>query len=288
MFFISINFIYFCRMLFKTIKYTSIVALSLAFFSCGEYSDVLKSEEIKVKYDYAEKMYQEGDYRKANYLFEKIAPKFVGKPQGERVLFFLADTYYKTKNYNLAGYQFERFIKSYPQSDKIEEASYLMAKSYYELSPNYSLDQTDTETALEKLQAFINTFPDSTLANEANLLAQELDVKKERKAFEISKQYNKLGTFQLTILNSAIKSSENFLVDYPGSIYREDVMFIKFDAMSKLAFNSTQAKKNERLEEAKKAYSTLIKYYPETHYKKESDNLIAQIESNLSTFASEN
>ena len=184
-------------MLFKTIKNTSLVAFTLMLFSCGEYSDVLKSEEVKVKYDYAEKMYEEGDYRKSNYLFEKIAPKFVGKPQGERVLFFLADTYYKTKNYNLAGYQFERFIKSYPKSEKLEEASYFMAKSYYELSPVYSLDQTDTETALDKLQAFINTFPDSALANEANILAQELDVKKERKAFEITKQYNKLGTFQL-------------------------------------------------------------------------------------------
>jgi outer membrane protein assembly factor BamD len=275
-------------MLFKTIKYISCIALSLLILSCGEYSDVLKSDEVKVKYDYAEKMYEAGDYKKANYLFEKIAPKFIGKPQGERVLFFLADTYYKIKNYNLAGYQFERFIKSYPNSEKLEEASYFMAKSYYELSPKYSLDQTDTETALEKLQAFINTFPDSPLANEANLLAQELDLKKERKAFEIAKQYNKLGNFQLTILTSAIKSADNFLIDYPGSIYREDVLYLRLEATSKMAFNSTIDKKKERLEDAKNAYSSLLKYYPTTHYKKESDKLLAQIETNLSTFATVN
>ena len=275
-------------MLFKTIKYISSIALSLLILSCGEYSDVLKSDEVKVKYDYAEKMYEAGDYKKANYLFEKIAPKFVGKPQGERILFFLADTYYKIKNYNLAGYQFERFIKSYPNSEKLEEASYFMAKSYYELSPKYSLDQTDTETALEKLQAFINTFPDSPLANEANLLAQELDLKKERNAFEIAKQYNKLGNFQLTILTSAIKSADNFLIDYPGSIYREDVLYLRLEATSKMAFNSTIDKKKERLEDAKNAYNSLLKYYPTTHYKKESDKLLAQIETNLSTFATVN
>lgn len=269
------------------LKYTKVVVfivfLSLT-VSCGEYSQVLKSEDLTVQYEYAERMYNEGDFRKANYVFEKISPKFVGKPQGERVMFFLADTYYKTKNYNLAGYQFERFIKSYPKSEKLEEAAYNMAKSFYELSPEYALDQTDTETALEKLQAFINTYPDSKFAQEANILAQELDNKKERKAFEIAKQYNKLGTFQLVILSAAIKSSDNFLIDFPGSVYREDVMYNRFDAMSKLALFSIQSKQKQRLEDTKLAYANLIKYYPETHYKKELDVTMAKIEDQLKTF----
>ncbi len=268
------------------LKYTkvivSVVLLSLV-WSCGEYNDVLKSEDISVKYEYAERMYKEGNFRKANYVFEKIAPKFVGKPQGERILFFLADTYYKTKNYNLAGYQFERFIKSYPKSEKLEEASYLMAKSYYDLSPEYALDQTDTETALVKLQAFINTYPESKFAQEANILAQELDAKKERKAYEIAKQYNKLGSFQLVILTAAIKSLDNFLIDFPGSVYREDVMYNRFDAMSKLAINSTKAKLEDRLNDAKLAYANLIKYYPESHYIKKSEATLATIEDLLKT-----
>ncbi|WP_338039409.1 outer membrane protein assembly factor BamD [Maribacter litopenaei] len=115
--------------------------LLVVFQSCSEYQKVLKKDDVKAKYDMAEKLYNEEDYKRANRLFEQIAPKYVGKPQGERVMFFLADSYFERGDYNMAGYQFERFIKSYPKSDKLAEASFIGAKSYYELSPRYSLDR---------------------------------------------------------------------------------------------------------------------------------------------------
>lgn len=79
---------------------------------------MLKNEDVKAKYDLAEKFYDAGDFKRANRLLEQIAPKYIGKPQGERVMYFLADSYFQTKDYNMAGYQFERFLKSYPKSDK--------------------------------------------------------------------------------------------------------------------------------------------------------------------------
>jgi len=115
-------------------------------------------------------------------LFEQIVPQFRGKPQAERVMYYYSDTYYNIGDYHLAGYQFERFAKSYPKSEKREEAAYKGAKSYYYLSPRYSLDQTDTDEAIQKLQAYINEFPDSENLEEANKLVAELRNKKERKA----------------------------------------------------------------------------------------------------------
>ena len=61
---------------------------SLSLVSCNEYQKALKSTDTKVKYDAAESFYKAGNYRQANRLFEQIAPKYIGKPQGERVLFF--------------------------------------------------------------------------------------------------------------------------------------------------------------------------------------------------------
>jgi outer membrane protein assembly factor BamD len=72
-----------------------------------------------------------------------------------------SQSYYKTEQYYLAGYQFESFVSSYPKSEKLEEAAYLGAKSYSMLSPVYSLDQTDTTKALDKLQTFIDSYPNS-------------------------------------------------------------------------------------------------------------------------------
>ncbi len=255
--------------------------------SCSEYQKVLKNDDVKAKYDLAEKYYDEGDFKRANRLFEQIAPKYVGKPQGERVMFFLANSYYERGDYNMAGYQFERFIKSYPKSDKLAEASFLGAKSYYMLSPRYSLDQTDTDKALAKLQNFINVYTESEYFTEANAMAQELTTKKEKKAFEILKQYNRLGEFNYDMLKSAIAASDNFISDFPGSIYREDAYFVRVDALTHLAMNSFESLQQERLAEAREAYNVLKKQYPDTKYEKESANLLEKINKESQKFTTE-
>jgi len=265
-----------------------LVTVLIFLSSCSEYQKALKSEEIKPKYDLAEKFYEEGDYKRAKRLYEQIAPKYVGKPQGERVMFFFADCYFKTSDYYLSGYQFERFIKSYPRSDKIQEAGFLGAKSYYQLSPRYSLDQTDTDKALAKLQTFINTYPESEYFEEANAMARELTSKKEKKQLEIAKQFNKLGKFNYPILVSAITALDNFISDNPGSVYREEALYYRIEATTNLALNSTENRKQERLENALDAYNTLLRYYPETQFKKEADNLSDKIQKQLNTYTVSN
>ncbi|MEX0291357.1 MAG: outer membrane protein assembly factor BamD [Flavobacteriaceae bacterium] len=262
-----------------------LLALGGMLYSCNEYQKVLKSEDTKKKYDLAEKYYNEGDYKRANRLFEQISPKYIGKPQGERVMFFLSDSYFKIKDYNFAGYQFERFLKSYPKSDKAAEAAFLGAKSYYMLSPRYSLDQTDTEKALGKLQLFINSYPDSEFLAEANEMAQELTTKKERKAYEIAKQFTKLGKSYILDYNiSAIAALDNFISDNPGSIYREDALYLKVEATTNLALNSTFNRKEERLKTAQTAYANLMRYYPESKYSKDAANLIDKVNKELKNY----
>lgn len=266
-------------------RYILPVLFAMVFLaSCSEYQKVLKNEEVKAKYDMAEKLYEEGDYKRAIRLFEQIAPKYVGRPQGERVMFFFANCYFKNEDYYLAGYQFERFLKSYPQSDKIQEAGFLGAKSYYMLSPSYSLDQTDTDKALAKLQTFINTYPESEYFDEANTMAKELTSKKEKKQIEIAKQFNKLGGWDYTILVSAITALDNFVSDNPGSIYREEALYYRIEATTTLALNSVDSKKKERLQEALDSYNNLLRYYPETQFKKKADDLSDRIQKELSAF----
>jgi outer membrane protein assembly factor BamD len=254
--------------------------------SCGEYQKVLKKPNTKAKYELAEKLYNEGDFKKANRLFEQIAPGYVGKPQGERVMFFFANSYFEIKDYNFAGYQFERFLKSYPKSDKASEAAFLGAKSYYMLSPRYSVDQTDTDKALTKLQLFINLYPESEYFAEANIMARELTTKKERKEFEVAKQFTKLGkSYILDYSISAIAALDNFISDNPGSIYREDALYLKIEATTNLAINSTENRKKERLEDAKIAYNNLFKYFPETKYAEVANDLIEEVDEQLNNYS---
>lgn len=273
-------------MFFRTKYFSFLLLVIVTLNSCGEYQKVLKKPNTKAKYELAEKLYDEGDFKKANRLLEQIAPSYVGKPQGERVMFFFANSYFEIEDYNFAGYQFERFLKSYPKSDKASEAAFLGAKSYYMLSPRYSVDQTDTDKALTKLQLFINLYPESEYFEEANIMAKELTTKKERKEFEVAKQFTKLGkSYILDYSISAIAALDNFISDNPGSIYREEALYLKIEATTNLAFNSTENRKKERLEDAKAAYNNLFRYFPETKYTDVVNELIEKVDEQLNNYS---
>ena len=107
----------------------------------------------------------------------------------------------------------ERFVNSYPESEKLEEMAFLSAKSYYLMAPEFSKDSNDIIVAIDKLQYFINTYPESKFIENANNLIFDLEFRLEQKDFNIALQYNRLSDYQ-----AAIKSFENFLVDFPGSL----------------------------------------------------------------------
>ena len=171
-------------------KIISLLLVVIVFVSCGDYQKVLKNEDVGPKFEMATKLYDAGNYSKAIRLFEQIAPSYRGKPQAEKLFYMFSQSYYKTKQYYLAGYQFESFVSGYPKSEKVEEAAFLGAKSFSMLSPIYSLDQTDTHKAIEKLQTYIDNYPNSKNLVEANKTLKELNEKIEKKVFENAKGYN--------------------------------------------------------------------------------------------------
>ncbi|PWA06268.1 outer membrane protein assembly factor BamD [Flavobacterium psychrotolerans] len=255
--------------------------LVVAFFcSCSEYQKALKSEDVAVKFEMATKLYETGKYAKAIRLFEEISPAYRGKPQAEKMFYMFSQSYFKSKQYYLAGYQFESFASSYPKSEKVEEASFLGAKSYSMLSPAYSLDQTDTTKAINKLQEFIDTYPNSAYLAEANTALKVLTDKIEKKVFENSKQYNTISDYK-----SAIVALDNFIADYPGTKYKEEALFYKFDSAYKLAINSVPAKMEERLNVAKVAHGNLIRFNSNTSHKEKADEMLAKIEKDLQQFS---
>jgi outer membrane protein assembly factor BamD len=260
-------------------KYIYIVLIIFGFSSCSEYQKAIKSEDLTVKFDEASKLYEKGKYYKALTLFEQMAPYFRGKPEAEKMFYMFSQSYYKTKQYYLSGYQFESFAAGFPKSDNIEEASYLGAKSYTMLSPVYSLDQTDTEKAIEKLQSFIDAYPNSKYLPEANVVVKSLREKMEKKAFENAYGYNKISDFK-----SALIALDNFIIDYPGTPYKEKALYYKLDSAYQLAINSVPAKMEERLSVAKAAHATLLKFNSNTEYKQKADDMLARINTDLNNF----
>ena len=253
-----------------------VVLVGTLVVSCSYYQKLLNGDDTSEKYKQAEIYFNNGEYRKANRLLEQIIPKYRGKPQAQRIIFFFAESYFQTKSYLLAAYQYENFVKSYPKSDRIQEASFKAAKSYYFQSPKFSLDQEDTFTAIEKLQIFINLYPNSEYAEEANKMIAELQEKLEKKEFEIAKQYYTIRDYR-----AAIKSNEIFIASFPGTKFREEALYTKFIASFEIAINSIDSKKTERLEELQQQYNVILRYYPETLFLEDLNKKISQVNAEL-------
>lgn len=255
---------------------TTLVILS----SCSEYQKALKSEDIAEKFKLGDSLYNQGKIAKANKLFAQIVPNYRGKPQAEKLMYMYANSFYKMNDFYVSGYQLERFAASYPKSEKLEEVSFLSAKSYYMLSPVYSKDQKETVEAIEKMQTFINLFPESQYRDEANKIVNELDFKLQKKAFEIGKQYNRISDYQ-----ASIKSFDNFLFEFPGSSLLEEALFYRLDAAFKLATNSVEYKKQARLDQAKEFYIAFKKKYINSKHITEVDAMATVIEEELKNYS---
>lgn len=267
-----------------------IVLVAFVLIGCSEYQKALKSTEVEPKYKVGNALYKKGlksdknKYLKRSIrLFEQILPQYQGKPQGQLIAFKIANAYYILGDHLISSYKFKRFINSYPNSTKYEEAFYKSAKSLYELSPRYSLDQSETTKAINRLQAYINKFQNGVHYEEANELLGNLQYKLEKKRYEIAKQYH-----HREIYKAAIESFDNFLIEFPGTSLKGKALFYKFESAYLLAINSVPSKVKPRLKEAKAIYEKYMETIEDPAFKAEADNYYKQIEKLLNTNKTKN
>ena len=248
------------------------ISIIILISSCSEYQKALNSDEVSVKFNLGTVLYDAEKYSKASRLFAQILPQYRGKPQAQKLTYMQAMCFYNTKDYNSSSYQMERFVNSYPDSEKVEEMAFLGAKSYYLMAPIFSKDSEDTKIAIDKLQQFINAFPESEFNDDANKLIFELDYRLELKEFNIALQYNVLTDYQ-----AAIKSFENFLIDFPGSDLREKAMYYRFDSAYKLAINSVVWRQKERIENAVSYFNSFKNSYNDSELMDEMESKLSEL-----------
>ncbi|MBS7332776.1 outer membrane protein assembly factor BamD [Faecalibacter bovis] len=259
-------------------KLTLIVLVGLALSSCNkEYNKAMKSTDKDEIFNIATQLYNQKKYTEAIELYDRISTSFVGTEQAADIAYNTADAHFNDQNFKLAGHLFKNFSGSYPMDKRAEEALYLSAFSYYKDSPKYNLDQTSTFTAIDELQGFINSYPNSEHVNDANKYITELRQKLELKAFEIGKVYYKTMKYK-----AAGVAFDNMVDEYPDSKFREEAMMYSLRSKAELAINFSRIEnKDLRLQEARTQYRQLSKFYPNSQYKSEAEKLLKNIEADL-------
>jgi outer membrane protein assembly factor BamD len=258
----------------KAFIFIGLCGLMIVNASCSKFRQIQKSDDWEVKYRAALEYYEKEDYYKASALIEEILPIIRGRPEAERVQFYFAYSYFYQKQYIMSAHYFKTFFTIYSRSEYAEEAMYMHAYSLYLDSPDYELDQTNSKEAISAMQSFINRYPQSKYANDANQIIDQLQLKLERKAYENAIQYYRLEKYNGgEALVAALIAFDNFQDDFPDSHLNEDISFLKIEAAYKLARQSIRSKMRERLMTAIDHYQYFIDNYPQSDYVKNAENI---------------
>lgn len=238
-------------------------ALALNLYSCSKFNKIRKSKDPIEKFNAAVEYYEKRSYDKAIVLFEEIEPLLRGRKEYEKAQYLTAQAYFHTHQYEMASYAFKRFYETYPRSEWAEECLYMHAYSLYAQSPESDLDQKPTIEAIQSIQQYLNTYPQSKRIDEASQIIEELRAKLEKKAYDQALLYYKNGNYK-----AAIKAMTNFQKDFPDSNYMEEVLYKRIESAYNLARESVFSKQKERLQETLEMCQEYQDKYPQSKYLK--------------------
>lgn len=253
--------------------YTISLLFSLLLISCSGYNKVVKSDDYQRKYELAEELYNSKQYGRSITLYEQVYQKFPKTGEGELAYYRIGKAYYFEKDYYMAGYYLGAFSQRFPYSAKAEETLFLSAMCSVSNSPEYSLDQNDTELAINTLQQFIDKYPNSNLVDSCNHVMDRLRLKIQLKEYQSVKLYSKTENYR-----AAVTTAETFLEDYPVSSKREEIAYLLVENSYLLTKNSIDSKKKERIDQTIKRYRNFVNEFPESKYKRRLNSISDEME----------
>ena len=253
--------------------------------NCSEYNKVLKSDNLEEKLEFANAALDSGNCFRALPLYDELMRLTRGTERAPDIHWNRALTHDCINDYYLSRYYFSSFAKTFPNDPRVEEAMFRAALCSYYLSPESSLDQTDTRSAIDELQLFMDRYPASALRDSSQTMVNNLRRKLETKAFENARLYHKTGNYK-----SATIAMEHAMEDYPGSPFQEELQFLIIDCHYQYAKQSTERRKLERFNDAIQAFHTFASRFPDSSKMKDAQRIydasvkaIAELETNNNT-----
>jgi outer membrane protein assembly factor BamD len=224
---------------------TAILLFVLAFPACNKYAKLLKKGTPDEKYAAAKRYYEKKDYFRATPLFEDLIGTYKQKKESQEVYLLYAYCQFYQNEFSMAAYHFKNFSETYSYSPFREEAAFMAAKCEYEKSLPSPLDQTNTKTAIARLQLFVNQFPDSKYIPECNNLMDELRGKLHKKTYDKAMLFFNIGDYKAAMVS--MKSAVNLYPDIP---WKDEMMYTAAKAAYLYADNSINTQQVERFNAA--------------------------------------
>lgn len=214
-------------------------------------------ETFEQNYERACYYYEKQSFLTAARIFEELYPLSLGTPRADTILFLFADCYYQNRDYEMAAFHFKEYANRYTASPRAEEAYFNAIRSISMLSPDYSLDQTETYYVIEEIENFVRLYPNSRFMPNCNKLLDEMRDKLAKKSYEILKLYYVTENYA-----SVQVLARNFFKEYAYSQYADDAYLILVKNNFEYAQHSVEKRKVERYNACVEAFKTMEINHP--------------------------
>ena len=254
-----------------------VLAAVVAMASCKtQYELMLNSNDVVPKYNAAFDYYNQGKYAKAAALFESLSVLTDGTERDDTVRYYWGLSNYMYRDYYTAETNFDKFIEKYPNSPFTSDARYLRIDCLYRSTLRYELDQKPTYAAISEISEYILEYPENTHMKECRDMLLELNNRLDRKAYESARLYYRMEDYlasRVALMNVLKDDSENE--------YREDILYYIAMSSYKYASLSVPEKRKERYLTFLDDYYNFIGENPESHYRRELDNVYTKVQRAL-------
>ena len=174
-------------------------SFSIIFYGCSS-NKFIRDIDYEAEFEKGKLALSNKKYVRAQDHFNTVVIGASHTELGDDALFYLGETYFYMGDKLLAIAEYDKLIRRMSFSPYLEKARYRICESYVTLSPKYFRDQTYSEKAIEKLQEFIDDYPNSSNREEAQKNIKILRNKLSRKIYDTGILYIKMEEYKSALI----------------------------------------------------------------------------------------
>lgn len=154
------------------------------------------------------------DRAKALEVFEHVSANAPYGAHAVEALSSIGHIHFDDEKYTLSIRAFEELVKDFPASEKAEEAEFMISNAAFRLAEQSGHDAAGMGAALDKLEGFLEKYPESKWKGEAEGLLLAVNEKMAEEEFNIAAFYEKQNYF-----SSAEVYYKNVSEKFPGTTW---------------------------------------------------------------------
>ena len=177
-------------------------------------------EDLNYKFNEAKFAFEEEKYSRAKEQFQFIIYNNPGSTIATKSQYYLAESYYHLENYYQASREYDKFTMISQNSELVAKSKFLTCKCLYLLSSDSNKDQKDTQFTINRIQLFLEEYPNTGHKSECESMIEHLRGKLAKKDIASGKLYLRMGKYQ-----SALIYFDLVLSEYWDTIYTDEALY---------------------------------------------------------------